>query len=108
MVAYRPFSQFPPAVKDLALVVDESLLAETVRRDLGKMARQVTGNRFELEAVSVFDVYKGEGVPEGKKSLAFNLRFRAEDRTLTDSEVGEVFSALQDRIEASTPYRIRN
>ena len=108
MVTYRPFSQYPPAVKDLALVVDESLLAETVRSDLGKLARQVAGNRFELEAVSVFDVYKGEGVPEGKKSLAFNLRFRAEDRTLTDAEVGEVFSALQDRIEASTPYRIRN
>ncbi len=108
MVTYQPFSQFPPAAKDLALVVDESLLAETVRCQLGKMARQVAGNRFDLEAVSVFDVYKGEGIPKGKKSLAFNLRFRANDRTLTDKEVGEVFSALQDRVEASTPYRIRN
>lgn len=108
MVTYRPFSQFPTAVKDLALVVDESLLAETVRRQLGKLARQVAGKRFDLEAVSVFDVYKGEGIPKGKKSLAFNLRFRADDRTLTDKEVGEVFSALQDRVEASTPYRIRN
>ena len=108
MVTFRPFSQFPPTVKDLALVVDESLLAETVRRDLGKMARQMAGNRFELEAVSIFDVYKGKGLPPGKKSLAFNLRFRANDRTLTDKEVGKAFSALQDRIMAATPYRIRN
>ena len=58
LVTYRPFSQFPPAAKDLALVVDESLLAETVRCQLGKMARQVAGKRFDLEAVSVFDVYR--------------------------------------------------
>ena len=108
MVTFQPFSQFPPAVKDLALVVDDSLLAETVRRDLEKMASTAAGDRFELEAASIFDVYKGKGLPPGKKSLAFNLRFRAKDRTLTDKEVGNAFSILQDRITATTPYRIRN
>ena len=108
IVKFKPFSQFPPAVKDLALVVDKSLLAETVRGDLKKIAWRVLDNRFDLEAVSVFDVYKGEGVPEGKKSLAFNMQFRAGDRTLTDKEVGEVFNELQKQVAASTEYKVRS
>ena len=58
--------------------------------------------------MSVFDVYSGEGLPESKKSLAFNMKFRSNDRTLTDKEVGEVFSAVQKEIESSTPYEVRS
>ena len=108
IVKFKPFSQFPPTEKDLALVVDQSLLAETVRRELFKMTRRTVNNRYELESVSVFDVYSGEGLPEGKKSLAFNMKFRSNDRTLTDKEVGEVFSAVQKEIESSTPYEVRS
>lgn len=107
IVQFKPFSQFPPTEKDLALVVDESLLAETVRRDLHKMAKRAVNNRYVLESISIFDVYAGEGLPKGKKSLAFNMKFRSNDRTLTDKEVGEVFSAIQREIESSTPYQVR-
>jgi phenylalanyl-tRNA synthetase beta chain len=108
IVKFKPFSQFPPTEKDLALLVDDTLLAETVRRDLHKITKRAVNNRYELESVSVFDVYTGEGVPEGKKSLAFNMKFRSNDRTLTDKEVGEVFNTVQQEIESKTSYELRS
>ena len=108
LVKYKPFSQFPPTEKDLALVVDESLLAETARVELYKITKRAVNNRYELESITIFDVYSGEGLPEGKKSLAFNMKFRSNDRTLTDKEVGEVFNAVQKEIESSTPYQVRS
>ena len=60
-----------------------------------------------LESVAVFDVYRGAGVPEGKKSLAFSLTFRASDRTLTDDEVNLAFQRLQDELVRTSPYQIR-
>ena len=107
LVRFKPFSQYPPTEKDLALVVDESLLAETVRRDLQKITNRAVKSRFDLESISIFDVYKGEGLPNGKKSLAFNMKFRSNDRTLTDKEVGEVFNTVQNEISESTPYEVR-
>ena len=107
LVRFKSFSQYPPTEKDLALVVDDNLLAETVRRDLQKIIKQATNRRFDLESVNIFDVYKGEGLPEGKKSLAFNMKFRSNDRTLTDKEVGEVFNAVLNIISQSTPYEVR-
>ena len=61
----------------------------------------------DLESVAVFDVYRGAGVPEGKKSLAFSLTFRASDRTLTDDEVNLAFQRLQDELVRTSPYQIR-
>jgi len=52
-------------------------------------------------------VYQGQGLPEGKKSLAFSLVFRASDRTLTDEEVNKVFSKIQDEVVKTTAYQIR-
>lgn len=73
-------SAFPALLQDLALVVDESVPAESVRLAVERGAGEL------LEAVHLFDVYRSESLGEGKKSLAFSLRFRAPDRTLTDEE----------------------
>ena len=74
---------------------------------IAKLARAAVGNAFALETVSAFDVYTGPGVPEGKKSLAFSLVFRAADRTLTDDEVNAAFTKIQDQLGQTTPYQIR-
>jgi len=104
---YQPFSLQPAALRDLALVVDSSLHATEVQKTLAKIARAAVGNAFALEAVNVFDVYQGKGLPEGTKSLAFSFVFRAADRTLTDDEVNAVFTKIQDELAKSTPYQIR-
>ena len=76
------FSTYPVAKEDVALVVDNdvpsAVLEATLREGAGEL----------LESVRLFDVYTGAQVGEGKKSLAFALRFRAPDRTLTEAETG--------------------
>lgn len=74
-------STFPVAKEDIALVVDEQVPAAQVR------ATVVRGAGDLLESVRLFDEYRGSQIPPGKKSLAFSLRFRADDRTLSDAEV---------------------
>ncbi|SCE68231.1 phenylalanyl-tRNA synthetase beta subunit [Micromonospora coriariae] len=73
-------SSFPPALIDVALVVDESVPAEQVRRALEAGAGEL------LEDVRLFDVYSGEQLGAGRRSLAYKLTFRAPDRTLTVEE----------------------
>jgi phenylalanyl-tRNA synthetase beta chain len=74
------FSTYPVAKEDVALVVDASVAAADVAATLAEGAGEL------LESVRLFDVYTGEQIGAGKKSLAFALRFRAPDRTLTEAE----------------------
>jgi phenylalanyl-tRNA synthetase beta chain len=77
---------YPMAQSDVAVVVDEQVPADAVQRALRDGAGE------HLEALTLFDVYRGDQVGEGNKSLAYRLTFRAPDRTLTTDEV----SALRD------------
>jgi phenylalanyl-tRNA synthetase beta chain len=104
---YADFSLFPAALRDLALVVDAGVPAGEVRAKLGETARAAAAGAFAVESVEVFDVYQGKGLPEGKKSLAFSLVFRAAGRTLTDDEVNAVFQKIQDELLQSTACQIR-
>ncbi len=104
---YSDFSLFPAAIRDLALVVDMATPAADVQKTVTKTARAAVGNAFALESVAVFDVYQGQGLADGKKSLAFNLVFRATDRTLIDDEVNAAFQKLQDELVKTTSYTIR-
>jgi phenylalanyl-tRNA synthetase beta chain len=78
------FSTFPVAKEDLALVVPEDVLSVDVATALRR------GGGELVESVRLFDVYEGEQVPTGHRSLAFALRLRAPDRTLTPDEVAQV------------------
>jgi phenylalanyl-tRNA synthetase beta chain len=73
-------SGFPPALIDVALVVDAEVPAAEVERAL------VTGAGELLESVRLFDVYVSDQLGEGRRSLAYKLTFRAPDRTLTGEE----------------------
>jgi phenylalanyl-tRNA synthetase beta chain len=75
-------SRYPASTIDLAFVVDEPLPAGAARRTLRAAAGDL------LEDVRLFDVFRSDALGPGRKSLAFGLRFRAPDRTLTDEEVG--------------------
>jgi phenylalanyl-tRNA synthetase beta chain len=96
---FRPLPKLPPAQRDLSFFVDRDVAAAKV---LGIIRE--AGAPADLESVSVFDVYEGKGVPDGKKSVAVALTFRSEARTLTDADVeaaqSAVISALQQRLKA--------
>jgi len=105
---YQPFSLFPAALRDLALVVDAARHADEVQALLLKAARAATaGGAFAVERVEVFDVYAGKGLPEGKKSLAFALSFRSAERTLTDDEVNAAFGKIQQAVAADGSMTVR-
>ena len=104
---YHGFSLYPAALRDLALVVDASRQAEEIRLQLQQAARASTGSAFTVEAVELFDVYAGQGLPEGKKSLAFALSFRSAERTLTDDEVSAAFARIQRAIVADGTVGVR-
>ncbi len=80
---YRPVSKFPPSDVDLAFVVPDRVAAAQVERALRASAGSL------LARLELFDAYRGTGVPDGSRSLAYRLRFQAPDRTLTDAEVAE-------------------
>ena len=103
---YKPISAFPAATRDLALICDEAEPAAKLHAALVKVVRKSLNNAFALEKTELFDVYRGRGVPEEKKSLAFSLTFRAPDRTFTDDEVNKVFSAVQQEMQ-SAGYAVR-
>lgn len=99
-------SNQPASSKDIALIVDESVLAGEVEKEVAKFAKKATQG-FDCESVRIFDVYQGKGLPEGKKSLALSMSFRAADRTLTDKEVNAAFEGIQKLITEKTDYQIR-
>jgi phenylalanyl-tRNA synthetase beta chain len=88
---WKPTSRFPSSDLDLAFATPDSVTAEKV----DKAIRQAAGN--VLVDLALFDVYRGAGVPEGARSLAYRLRLQAADRTLADAELG----ALRDKVVAA-------
>ncbi len=96
---YTPIPRYPSITRDIAIVADESLSAaraeEVIKEAGGKL----------LKETSLFDVYQGEHMEEGKKSLAFSLKYYDPERTLTDDEVtaahNDVLQALEKKLNAS-------
>lgn len=87
VIVAKNISGFPVATQDVALVVPQDVPADQVLAALREGAGEL------LEDVALFDVYSGAGIEDGKKSLAFGLRFRANDRTLTADEASEARAA---------------
>ncbi len=98
---YRPVSKYPPSDVDLAFVVPDSVAAAQVERALRATAGAL------LARIELFDVYRGLGVSEGSRSLAYRLRFQAPDRTLTDAEVAEARQRCIDETSRRTGAALR-
>ena len=96
---YTPLPKYPSVSRDLSLICDEEItvaqIEDTITAAAGKL----------LRGVKLFDIYRGVGVPEGKKSMAFSLELRADDRTLTDTDsesvVSKVLAALKEKLNAA-------
>jgi phenylalanyl-tRNA synthetase beta chain len=89
---YEDVTSFPAVHQDLAVVVDEDVPAERVRDAV------LRGGGELLRSAAVFDLYRGQQVGEGRKSLALRLSFRSPDRTLTDEEVAQLREQIRARL----------
>lgn len=101
VVEFREPSRFPPLRRDVAFLVDGHVPAGSIRTALIQAAGDL------LERVVLFDVFEGDPLPAGKKSLAFALDIRATDRTLTDAEADEIVRAIAERLAADFGAELR-
>jgi phenylalanyl-tRNA synthetase beta chain len=99
--AVRPLSRYPGVVQDLALVVDEAVPAERVQELI-----QQTGGAL-LQRIVLFDVYRGDPIPAGKKSLAYALTFQSMDRTLSDADASKVRDKIVNRLRHELGAEVR-
>jgi phenylalanyl-tRNA synthetase beta chain len=88
-------------VRDLAIVADEDLPAQTVLDTIAECPDLL------VEDVHLFDVYRGSPLPAGKKSLAYSIAYRAADRTLTDEEVNRLHQRLVETVTNRLGVRLR-
>jgi phenylalanyl-tRNA synthetase beta chain len=89
--AARPLPRHPFVVRDLSIVVPDTLPAAIIRGTILAAGRDLPAS---LVAISVFDRYQGKGVPDGSVSLSLHLTFQERERTLTDAEVQQSFEAI--------------
>jgi phenylalanyl-tRNA synthetase beta chain len=97
----QPISRFPAITQDMSLVVDDGVPAQQV----GDLIRRAGGGL--LVEVALFDVYRGEPVPAGKKSLAYTLTYRHAERTLTDKEVAKVHAKIAKQLKREIGAELR-
>ena len=90
---YKPLPKFPASTRDIAVVCDKDI-------PVGKLERciKASGGKY-LCGCTVFDVYTGHHIAEGKKSVAFSLTMRAEDQTLTDEHAEATVKAILTALE---------
>jgi len=96
---YTPLPKYPTVNRDLSLICAEEITVAQAEEVITVAAGKL------LRGIRLFDIYRGTGVPEGKKSLAFSLELRADDRTLTDADseqvVSKVLAALKEKLDAT-------
>ena len=98
---YRRVSVFPSADIDLAFEVDEAVPASRLEQALRGAGGDV------LWSLRLFDVYRGPGIPDGRRSLAYTLRLQAPDHTLTDDEIADVRRRCIHAVESQLPATLR-
>ncbi|MBY0460709.1 MAG: hypothetical protein K2V38_25605, partial [Gemmataceae bacterium] len=98
---YKPFSTFPPAKRDIAVVVAEAIPAAAVLAEI-----RAAGGELLVDA-ALFDVYRGAGLPEGTKSLAYALTYQAPDRTLKEDQIKGAHERVEARLRDALNAQIR-
>lgn len=95
LVIYQPLPKFPAVNRDLALLCDRQMpvgdLIEIITKAAGK----------SLENVALFDIYEGAQIPDGKKSVAFNITLRSKEATLTDEQVESIMNKVISKLSAA-------
>ncbi len=99
---FKRLPAFPALTRDLALVMDDALEAGAVAESIKKSGGKA------LESVKVFDVYKGTGVAEGKKSVAYSLVFRLPDKTMNDADADKAVANILRVLEAEAGITLRS
>ncbi|BAU42427.1 Phenylalanine--tRNA ligase beta subunit [Leptolyngbya sp. O-77] len=99
---FKPYSAYPASDRDLAFFAPVQFSVAEIERAVRKTAGKL------LDSVELFDEYRGESVPEGKRSLAFRLVYRADDRTLTDEDIEPVHQKVREALQEKFQVSLRS
>ena len=99
--SFKALPQFPSSRRDVAMLVPETVTHEAVLQSV-KQAKAAN-----LETMELFDVFRGKGVPEGQKSLAYAFTYRATDKTLTDADVNSAHEKVLETLKAQLKVELR-
>ena len=99
--AFKPLSRYPDVYRDSAFLVDEEVPAQEVFAVVEKARGP------HVEEVVLFDLYRGQGIPEGKKSLAIRVRYRSTEKTLTEAEIGAAHGKIVKALQKNLGVEIR-
>ena len=99
--SFKALPQFPSSRRDVAMLVPEAVTHEAVLQTV-KQAKAAN-----LEAVDLFDVFRGKNIPEGQKSLAYAFTYRAADKTLTDVEVNTAHDKVVEQLRLKLAATLR-
>lgn len=98
---YTKLPKYPAVSRDIAMLVDDEVTVGSIEKIISSCSGKI------LESVKLFDVYKGSQIPEGKKSIAYSISYRAADRTLVDDEINSVFNKTVRRLESELGAQLR-
>jgi phenylalanyl-tRNA synthetase beta chain len=98
---YTPLPKFPGVERDISMLVDENVLCADLERTIIEIGGKI------VEKVYIFDLYKGEQVPKGKKSLAYSICYRSDEKTLTDQEVEIVHKKIIEGLKTGFGAELR-
>ena len=98
---FRPLPKYPSIKRDIAILLDDTINASGIYDVIKEEARGL------VRSVDVFDLYKGQQIQEGKKSLAYTIEYRSDERTLNDKEVNDMHKKVQDALTKRLGAQIR-
>ncbi len=100
-IKFKELAKYPASTRDLAMLVKDDILV----RDIELAIKEKAGKN--LECIDLFDVYQGEQIDKGYKSIAYSLTFRADDKTLTDEEISSAMKNILKNLEAKLNVTLR-
>ncbi len=98
---FQPLPKFPAVYRDLSIVVDQALEAESVMEAIRTFRQPF------VEEVALFDIYQGPPIPGGKRGISYRIRYQANDRTLTDEEVNQYHEKILSRLKEVFQFDLR-
>ncbi|GAA0181909.1 phenylalanine--tRNA ligase subunit beta [Clostridium sediminicola] len=98
---YSALPKFPAVTRDLAILIDKEVLVKQIEEVMWKQGGRI------LESIKLFDVYEGKQIPEGKKSIAYSLKYRVPDKTLTDKDVNKIQNKIIRTLEYNLGAELR-
>jgi phenylalanyl-tRNA synthetase beta chain len=99
--AFTALPKYPSIKRDIAILLDDTINASGIYDVIKEEAREL------VKSVDVFDLYKGQQIQEGKKSLAYTIEYRSDERTLNDKEVNDIHKKVQDALTKRLGAQIR-